>query len=57
MARNTKQRQPDRETVDDGEEDLRADDGVDEAGEDFAREHGVLFDQLGEVVESGCCGG
>lgn len=42
------------EAIDCGEEDLGGDDAVDEAGEEFAREDGVLFDELGEVVESAC---
>ena len=39
--------------VDDGEEGLGGYDGVDHAAEGFAREYGVLFDELGEVVEAG----
>ena len=39
--------------VDDGEEELDRDHGVDHAAEGFAREDGVLFDELGEVVEAG----
>ena len=31
---------------------MRRDDGVDHAAEGFAREDGVLFDELGEVVEA-----
>lgn len=32
---------------------MRGDDGVDHAAESFAREHGVFFDEFGEVVEPG----
>ena len=45
--------EPQGEAVDDGEESLGGDDGVDHAAEGFARKHGVLFDELGEVVEAG----
>lgn len=44
-----------REAVDCAEEDLHCDHGVDQAGEEFLREDGVLLDQFGEVVEAGCC--
>lgn len=41
-----------REAVDEGEQGLRGDYDVDEAAESFAGEDGVLFDELGEVVEA-----
>ena len=41
------------EFVDCCEEELDRDHGVDHAAEGFAREDGVLFDELGEVVEAG----
>ena len=44
MARYTDSGEEDREAIDEGEEGLDGDYGVDEAGEQFAREHGVLFD-------------
>ena len=39
------------ELVDDCEEELEDDDGVDEAREGALGEDGVLFDKLGEVVQ------
>ena len=44
MACYTDSREEEREAVDEGQEGLDGDDGVDEAGEEFAREDGVLFD-------------
>ena len=44
------------EAVDQRQERLDGDGGVDEAREELAGEDGVLFDQFGEVVESACCG-
>lgn len=41
------------QAVDNGEEGLRRYYGVDHAAEGFAGEDGVLFDELGEVVEPG----
>ncbi len=41
------------EAIDDAEEELEGDDGVDHAGEDFFGKDGVFFDDLGEVVEAG----
>lgn len=41
-----------RESVDEGEEELEGYDGLDEAGEDAGAEDGVLFDEFGEVVEA-----
>lgn len=38
------------EAVDDAEEQLQGDDGVDQLGEEALRDHGVFFDDLGEVV-------
>lgn len=32
---------------------MDGDDGVDEAGEEAGGEHGVLFDEFGEVVQAG----
>ena len=40
------------ETVDDGEEELGDDDGVDHAREGLLRDDAVFFDDLGEVVEA-----
>lgn len=39
-----------REAVEEGEEDLKGDDGVYHARKDLSSEDGVLFDELGEVV-------
>lgn len=44
MAGYAEEGEKEGEAVDEGEEDLGGDDGVDEAGEGFAREDGVLFD-------------
>lgn len=44
MARYTDSGEEEGEAVDEGEEGLDGYYGVDEAGEDFARENGVLFD-------------
>ncbi len=44
MARYTDCGEEEREAIDEGEEGLDGDYGVDEAGEEFAREDGVLFD-------------
>lgn len=41
-------------SVDNDEEDLRHDDGVYHACEEFLCYHRVLFHELGEVVEPGC---
>lgn len=41
------------EAVDEGEQELDGDDGVDEAVESLFRQDGVLFYQFGEVVEAG----
>ena len=43
-----------REAVDQGQEDLDGDDGVNEAREEFAGRYGVLLYQFGEVIESAC---
>ena len=53
MAADAEDREEGREPGDDGESDLDDDHGVYEAGEEFLREDGVLFDELGEIVESG----
>lgn len=50
MAADAQRGEEDWEAIDCREEDLGGDDAVDEAGEEFAREHGVLFDEFGEVV-------
>ena len=52
MTGDTDEGEADGETVDESEEDLNGDDGVDEAGEQFAGQNGVLFDQFGKIVES-----
>ena len=44
--------EPERESVDEGEKDLDADDGIDHAGERLFGEDGVFFDEFGEVVEA-----
>lgn len=44
------------EAVDEEEEEVQADDGVDAAREQAPRGDGVFFDELGEVVEPACCG-
>ena len=54
MARYTDCRQQERKAIYKREEGLDRYDGVDETGEEFARENGVLFYELGEVVESAC---
>ena len=54
MAAYAEEGEPDGEAIDDEEEELEHDDAVDEAGEEFFREDGVLFNELGEVVEAGC---
>lgn len=43
--------------IDCRKEELDGYNAVDETGEQFPREDGVLFDQLGEVIESACCAG
>lgn len=43
-----------REAVDQSQEGLDGDDGVNEAREEFAGENGVLFNQFGEVIQSAC---
>ena len=53
MAADAEERAPEGEAVDE-EEGLRHDHGVDEARQEFLGGHGVLFDELGEVVEAGC---
>lgn len=42
-----------REAIDEAEEDVDADNEVDEARKEVLGDHGVFFDELGEVVESG----
>jgi len=54
MAAYAEEGKPNGEAVDDYQQELQGDDAVDEAGEQFLGEDGVLFDELGEVVESGC---
>jgi len=55
MAGDAEEGEPDGEAVDDEEEELQDDDAVDEAREELFGEDGVLFYELGEVVEPGCC--
>lgn len=55
MAGDAEEGERDGEAVDEEEEDLQGDDAVDEAREELFGEDGVLFYELGEVVESGCC--
>ena len=56
VARDADEGEEQGEAVDQRQERLDGDGGVDEAREEFARDDGVLFDQFGEVVESACCG-
>lgn len=44
MAGDAQRGQEQGEAIDGREEEEEGDDGVDEAGEEFAREHGVLLD-------------
>jgi len=55
MTANAHRRKGKWEAVDYGEENLEADDRVDELGEEALGEDGVLFYQFGEVVKAGCC--
>ena len=58
MAGHAEGAEADGEFVDEAEEDLEGYHGVYEAREELLGEDGVLFDELGEVVESGgCCWG
>jgi len=57
VAGDTEGAEADGEAVDEEEEEVQGDDGVDAAGEEAARGDGVFFDELGEVVEPACCGG
>jgi len=52
MAANRQRAQGPGESVDEGEEDLRTDDGVDHAIKNPFCRHGVLFDYLREIVEA-----
>ena len=54
MASDAEERQEDWESIDDGEEDLDGDDGVDEAGQQLPREDRVFFHEFREVVQAGC---
>ena len=54
MATDAEQGKPYGKAVDETKEDLEGDDGVDETGEEFLRGDGVLFYELGEVVEARC---
>jgi len=57
VAGDTEGAEADGEAVDEEEEEVQGDDGVDAAGEEAARGDGVFFDELGEVVEPACCWG
>jgi phosphate uptake regulator len=50
MADDAESAQTERETVDEEQEDLNADDAVDELCEELLRENRVLFYELREVV-------
>lgn len=54
MGGNAKERQPEREPVDDTEQELYNNNKVNELGEEAFGHHSVLLDQFREVVESGC---
>lgn len=41
--------------VNQNQEGLNGDNGVNEARKEFAGENGVLFDQFGEVIKPACC--
>jgi len=55
MTANAHRREGKWEAVDYGEEDLEADDRVDELRKEALGEDGVFFYQFGEVVEARCC--
>lgn len=55
MTTDAKKGEKDRETINEREEQLGRDDGVDQAREELARQDCVFFDQFREVIESGCC--
>ena len=55
MAEDAEEGQEEWEAIDEEEQEMDGDDGVDELGEKPFGEDGMLFDQLGEVVESRCC--
>lgn len=50
MGDDAERRQADGEAVEEDEEELDGNDGVDESREELFREDGVLFYELGEVV-------
>ncbi len=52
MTPHAKQREEDREAVDEREQELDRDDAVDQPREESFGEDRVLFDEFGEVVES-----
>ena len=54
MGEDGQQRQAEGEAVDDAEEQLEADDDVDETSQRLFGNDGVLLNELGEVVEPGC---
>ena len=54
VATDAQKGKPYGEAVDEAEEHLEGDDGVDETGQEFLRGDGVLFNELGEVVETRC---
>lgn len=55
MRHHAQRAESKREAIDDKKQDLEGDDAVDKSVEQFLREYGVLFHELGEVVETGSC--
>ena len=55
MGEDGQQRQAEGEAVDDAEEQLEADDDVDETSQRLFGNDGVLLNELGEVVEARGC--
>ena len=56
MADHAYERQDKRKAVDQSQEGMNGDDGIDEPRKKLAGEYSVLLYQLGEVVKSACCG-
>lgn len=54
MRGDNHESQEKRESIDDAEDDLKADHHVDELGKEAFRDNGMFFDELGEVVEARC---